>query len=384
LKAAASIIMNRILLQLDHEENRRLLAQWLEPQYQVLSHSTQALLTDTYDLCILDAPALERLRQQIEARKAQEHPLFLPFLVVIPHRHRHLITGPLRQCIDELITSPVEKTELIVRLENLLRIRQLSLELETANSRLKRHIRQMEDDEEGGRQIQFQLLPRKNKVIAHYKFSHELITSACLSGDFVDYFPIDDQHLGCYIADVSGHGVSSAFVTVLLKSYMTRYLEDYREQRDDAILYPHEVLARLNHRVFSAQLGKYLTMFYAVISLPDNLMHYSQGGQFPFPILFDGVRPRYVGIKSLPVGLFEFAEYETVTLQLPPLFVMTMISDGILEVLPQPRLPDKLAFLLSLLGDEAVTIDALIRKLALSHRRSPPDDITFLMIRKLK
>ncbi len=376
--------MHRILLQLDHEENRRLLAQWLEPQYRVLPDSAQALLADTYDLCILDASALERLRQQIEARKTQERPLFLPFLVVIPHRHRHLITGPLRQCVDELITSPVEKTELIVRLENLLRIRQLSLELEAANTQLKRHIRQMEEDEAGGRQIQFQLLPREIKVFEPYEFSRELLTSACLSGDFVDYFHIDDRHLGCYMADVSGHGVSSAFVTVLLKSYMTRYLEDYREHRDDAILHPHEVLSRLNRMIFCGHLGKYLTMFYAVLSPADNLMQYSQGGQFPFPILFDGTSPRFIGIKSLPVGLFEFAEYATVTLQLPPVFVMAMISDGILEVLPQSRLQDKLTFLLSLMGDDTITIDALIRKMDLQHQTSLPDDITFLMIRKQK
>ena len=36
-----------------------------------------------------------------------------------------------------------------------------------------------------------------------------------LSGDFVDYFRITDRHFAFYMADVSGHGASSAFVTVL-------------------------------------------------------------------------------------------------------------------------------------------------------------------------
>ena len=374
--------MKQILLILDHEENRRLLAQWLEPHYRVLAGDAQALLADTFDLCILDAPALNRLWRQVEARKARERPLFLPFLVVISQRHGHLITGLRRQSVDELIASPVEKVELVVRLDNLLHIRQLSLELEAANARLEKNLQRMKDDESGGRHLQFQLLPENHKQIGPCEFSHRLITSAYLSGDFVDYFAIDHRHLGFYMADVSGHGVSSAFVTVLLKSYMARYLEDHRERRDSAILRPGEILERLNHKLLGGHLDKYMTMFYGVLSLDDNRLHYGQGGQFPFPILFDGSRPDFVGIKSLPVGLFEFANYQTVELQLPPRFIMALISDGILEVLPQPRLRDKLRFLLSLISNDSTTIAAVVRELALNQENTLPDDITFLMIRK--
>lgn len=373
--------MSRILLQLDHDENRRLLAEWLGPQYEVVPDTADALLNATFDLCILDAPALSRLWRKVELRKARERPLFLPFLVVISRRHGHLMTGVLRQCVDELIASPVEKMELIVRLNTLLRIRQLSLELESANVRLTRNLQQMEEDEEGGRHIQFQLLPEKFKRFGDYEFSRELITSAYLSGDFVDYFAIDDRYLGFYMADVSGHGVSSAFVTVLLKCYLSRYLDDYRENCVDAILRPERVLDRLNHRILCGHLGKYLTMFYGVLDQHENRLRYSQGGQFPFPFLYDGTETRFVGSKSLPVGLFDFAEYASVELQLPSDFVMTMISDGILEVLPQARLRDKLAFLLSLVHDQGISVDRLIRTLALHHKQSLPDDITFLMIR---
>nr|WP_067296047.1 SpoIIE family protein phosphatase [Marinobacterium profundum] len=374
--------MKQILLILDHEENRRLLAQWLEPHYRVLAGDAQALLDDTFDLCILDATALNRLWQQVECRKARERPLFLPFLVVISQHHGHLITGLRRQCVDELITSPVEKLELVVRLDNLLHIRQLSLELEAANTRLQKSLQRMKDDESGGRHLQFQLLPENHKQIGSYEFSHRLITSAYLSGDFVDYFAIDNRHLGFYMADVSGHGVSSAFVTVLLKSYMVRYLEDHREGRDSAILRPGEILDHLNHKLLGGHLDKYMTMFYGVLDLDENRLQYSQAGQFPFPVLFDGSRSDFVGIKSLPVGLFAFASYETGELQLPPDFIMALISDGILEVLPQPRLRAKLGFLLSLINNDSTTIAALVRELALTQESTLPDDITFLMIRK--
>ena len=55
-------------------------------------------------------------------------------------------------------------------------------------------------------------------------FAHQIIPSLYLSGDFVDYFRVDERRVAFYLADVSGHGASSAFVTVLLKFMTTRLL----------------------------------------------------------------------------------------------------------------------------------------------------------------
>ena len=100
------------------------------------------------------------------------------------------------------------------------------------NEQLRQTVRQLQEDEAAARRIQFQLLPENDKIYRHYCFSCHLLTSQYLSGDFVDYFVIDGDHLGFYIADVSGHGVSSAFVTVMLKSYIGRYRELHRQNRD--------------------------------------------------------------------------------------------------------------------------------------------------------
>lgn len=254
--------------------------------------------------------------------------------------------------------------------------------LEAVNKQLQQSLKQLEEDEEAGRLIQFQLLPEGKKGYGDYEFSHHLLTSMYLSGDFVDYFVIDADHLGFYMADVSGHGVSSAFVTVLLKSYMNRYLEIYRQDTDGMILDPSKVLKRLNQDIFRGHLGKYLTMFYGVINKSDNRLYYSNGGQFPFPILFDGTRSIHVGHKSLPIGLFDFAEYQTEAMDLPPLFMMAMISDGILETLPQSNMQEKQTFLLSLLKDIEETVESLTRQLGLDETDTLPDDVTLLLIKK--
>lgn len=278
--------------------------------------------------------------------------------------------------LEHAINQALERAQL--RRKN----REYHENLEATNQRLERSLQQLREDEEAGRRLQFQLLPENNKLYDNYLFSRHLLTSLYLSGDFVDYFYIDARHLGFYIADVSGHGVSSAFVTVLLKSYMNRYLELYRQHKNRGILEPARILKRLNHNLLSGGLDKYLTMFYGVIDIEANRLHYSNGGQFPLPILSDGENARFIGDKSLPVGLFDFAEYRTETLDLPAHFVMALISDGILDVLMQSKLQEKLALLVSLLKDGTLTLETLIRRLGLDESTTLPDDITFLLIKR--
>jgi serine phosphatase RsbU (regulator of sigma subunit) len=81
--------------------------------------------------------------------------------------------------------------------------------------------------------------------------------------------------------------------------------------------------------------------------------------------------------------LFDFASYQTESLQLPPRFAMVFISDGILETLPQPTLRDKQAFLLELVGHTELTIENLIQALGLDQAGPLPDDVTLLLIERM-
>ena len=131
--------MSRILLCMDHPENRRLLADWLSAEHQVLLPHSPEALDEPFDLCVLDGPALSRLQRQVRERKAQEQPLLLPFLLVAPRRGASTARRDLWETVDELIATPIEKAELDARLQALLRKRQLSVELKlTHDARLRR------------------------------------------------------------------------------------------------------------------------------------------------------------------------------------------------------------------------------------------------------
>ena len=78
------------------------------------------------------------------------------------------------------------------------------------------------EDEISAYKIQMRLFPPKETTIGEYHFARFIKSSAYLSGDFIDYFKIGNDHIVFYSADVSGHGVSSALVTILLKSFIRK------------------------------------------------------------------------------------------------------------------------------------------------------------------
>jgi serine phosphatase RsbU (regulator of sigma subunit) len=255
--------------------------------------------------------------------------------------------------------------------------------LEAANAELARSLRQLEADEASGREIQFALLPRTPVRFDGFEFSRYLATSAIMSGDFVDYFAIDRARIGFYIADVAGHGVASAVVTVMLKSHMDRHLEDFLRHGDSTIVDPAALLSRLNRDIVSREHGKYLTIFYGVVDLDARRLMFANGGQFPFPYVFDGSSVTEIGGRSPPVGLFDDAHYANDTLDIAERFALRLYSDGVLELLPPDGLAARKDLLRSASGDALLDADGLARKMGIAGGTAPPDDVTVLSIRRV-
>src|SRR5262245_10252808 len=76
----------RILLLMAHRENRRLLSDWLANRYHVLVPDAASGLAESFDLCILDGQALDRLGRWVGTVKRAVQPVFLPFLLVTPRQ----------------------------------------------------------------------------------------------------------------------------------------------------------------------------------------------------------------------------------------------------------------------------------------------------------
>ncbi|ADJ14292.1 bacterio-opsin activator domain-containing protein [Halalkalicoccus jeotgali] len=137
--------MAEILLLIDRDENRRLLAEWLSNRHEVVGSLDEGNPKRSPDLCILDRASLERHASRLAKRKRAAEPVFLPYLLVVSQQHLTEISSEIwsqidavvQEGVDELITAPVKKTELHGRIENLLRTRELSVDLRDRNDELR-------------------------------------------------------------------------------------------------------------------------------------------------------------------------------------------------------------------------------------------------------
>lgn len=275
--------------------------------------------------------------------------------------------------LEHAVTAALDRARLIA--DN----RRFQQELEHANRKLRENLEQFEQDAAAGRILQQQLMPPRERRIGAYRFSRYLLPSLTLSGDFVDYFPIDRRHIGFYLADVSGHGISSALVTVLLKSFVQRLLEAGRGDYDPLLLAPADLMARLNTYLLEQKLDKYLTMFYGVIDTQTHRLRYCNGGHFPNPLLFDGSAARYLEGRGTPLGLFAGAAFDEVERALPSTALLVLCSDGVLDALPEQSLAARQDRLREAVRHAGLTPESLLTTLGLAPDAPGPDDITLLI-----
>ncbi len=339
-------------------------------------------------LCDLRMPKMDGLST---LRKINEISPVTPFIVVSGAGVMADVVEALRLGACDYLIKPILDLEVLEHSINR-NLRQLRLleqnqsyreELEDKNRELELRLDELRQDQQAGREVQRRMLPENQAHIGGIEFQYNIIPSLYLSGDFVDYFLISNEKVLFYIADVSGHGASSAFITVLLKNMTNRLRRNLKRQSSDDILYPERVLSRINKELVDARLGKHVSMFLGIIDLPSSVLSYSVGGQFPMPILKNGAGTRYLEGRSQPAGLFTGAEYTCHQIELGQEFELIVLSDGIIEVLPQPRLADKEACLLDMVNNRQLKAAPLKDLLALNDGREVPDDITLLTLSRI-
>ena len=243
--------------------------------------------------------------------------------------------------------------------------------------RIAGQLASLERDQRAGRYIQQRFLPRSPLRIGHYRLAHQVRPSMILSGDFVDYFRIGEGHFVFYIADVSGHGASSALVTVILKSFSRRLRREYRPRM---LTRPGEMLAALNRELLDQDLGKHVAMFIGVVDLQADTVTYANAGHFPHAIHAGGGQARCLESRGKPVGLFDDVDYPAEAAPLAAGESVVAFSDGVLEVMPEEGLPAKEARLVACAASHAPDVAAMWDAVGVVRGSTGPDDMTCLVV----
>ncbi|MHC4208251.1 MAG: PP2C family protein-serine/threonine phosphatase [Planctomycetota bacterium] len=155
-----------------------------------------------------------------------------------------------------------------------------------------------------------------------------------VSGDIYDVIRLDDDHLGVFLADAVGHGVSAALMTMVICQSLTTRVADGSSSR---ILDPADVLNRLNQQMLRQRLhpSRFATAIYAVIDCQRRRATVAAAGHPP-PLLVHeggGVDPLTAGGGLL--GVFEDEVYDQVEVDLAVDDRLLLYTDGFEQAFPQ-------------------------------------------------
>jgi sigma-B regulation protein RsbU (phosphoserine phosphatase) len=206
------------------------------------------------------------------------------------------------------------------------------------------------------------------------------IHTPCLEvgGDYFDVFPLGEDRTAILIADVSGKGLGAALLTTMLQGA----LSGMTIGADPLRVFHHINRFLCEH----TQLGRYATLFFAILHASGRLEYISAGHPSPLLIRKGQVSELYT-TGSFPVGLIPEAEYEATEVNLQLDDTLVLFSDGVTEATDSAqqlygdaRLQEVLA------SDHGAPLDQLQKAILASvetfaHGASQADDITLLLVR---
>lgn len=278
----------------------------------------------------------------------------------------------MRQGVIDVVVAPLDDSTLGAHL------RAAVNRVKPTDLRIAGQLDTLERDQRAGQYVQLRMLPPSPWSFGRYRLAHRVQPSMMLSGDFVDYFGIADSHFVFYIADVSGHGASSAFITVILKNFFRRLRREYRPSM---LQNPGEILASLNQELLDQGLGKHVTVFIGVVDVQANAVAFANAGHFPHAIHASAGGAGYLEAPGKPVGLFDDVEYDVATAAFKPGDSVVSFSDGVLEAMHEDGLAAKEERLVECAAANAPDIAALWAEIGIPEGPGL-DDLTCLVVER--
>ncbi|WP_052063946.1 PP2C family protein-serine/threonine phosphatase [Nitrincola sp. A-D6] len=347
------------------------LARDLNAVAEVLDHVEFSLAI--LDLSLVDAGLLQRIAAGLNPK---------PVVAVVPKDSSEAVRQALRAGADDVFLRSElddQPDAFIASIERQIRRAAFIENTSRLRDSLERSLDELRADHHAAQHVQQNLLPPHEQVINNLRFEYTLTPSLLLSGDFVDAIRINDHQVMFYLADVSGHGASSALVTVLLKNLTGRLARNYHRNSSFDILSPSATLSRINQEILLTRMGKHMTMFIGLVDTRTSMLTYAVGGHHPMPVLSANGTAAFLEGRGMPVGLFEKPVFEEREIVLPAHFTLTLFSDGILETIAEPSLADKEALLLRKLKNGYVSSAQLTTEFEFGAE-THPDDVAIMTV----
>lgn len=225
-----SQLTGRVLVVDDSEDNLRLVEAFLhktELEIRSAASGEQALrIAPSFqpDLILLDVlmPGIDGYEACFQF-KHTESTAEIPIIFMTALRDQDEIIKGFNLGAVDYITKPFKREELIARVKTHLILQKTRQELRERNELLARMNQEkdrtllwLERELELARRTQQLLIPEKTPQAEGFQVAARYRAMQKVGGDFYD-FVLNDDYLAFFIADVSGHGVSSALIVSMVR-----------------------------------------------------------------------------------------------------------------------------------------------------------------------
>lgn len=266
------------------------------------------------------------LIKDIDIIQSSENPVYEGFDLIIPVFHKskplsYFLVGDMDD--DELRVSPIIKhmrfvqtlTNIIsVAIENKTLVKK-SLEQERVNTEL-----------ELAAEMQALMVGSGTKDYENFEVATFYKPHQQVGGDFCDFIELNEDEAFLCVADVSGKGVSAAFLMANVQAHLRALLEHTNWTLDSLA---HE----LNKKVTDLVRGdRFVTMFMGYFHRPTKTLHYLNAGHNP-PVVWNNGEIHLLETGTVGIGMLSelpFVNQGKIVLEKNAIVVC--YTDGVVEI----------------------------------------------------
>ena len=126
--------------------------------------------------------------------------------------------GGLSLGADDMIPKPFHAQEVLAKVDSTFRLIGMQKEIKRQNKELTDFQQRVQEEMALASALQMGLLPKLPGEATGARYTHRYLPAAGIGGDIYAVLPLPDGSTAMMIADVSGHGVTAALISAMVKT----------------------------------------------------------------------------------------------------------------------------------------------------------------------
>ena len=291
--------------------------------------------------------------------------------------------GGLNLGADDMISKPFHAQEVMAKVESAFRLISMRKEIKRQNLELTRFQDRMTAELALAARLQMGLLPAIPGLAAGLSYTHRYLPAEGIGGDIYTIVPLPDHSVAFMIADVSGHGVTAALISAMVKTFF----ESQLRFGGGPLAWAQGMNRDLARSTLAEQ---FATAFLARLDPVQGTIRYVSAGH-PAPLLIHqgvaGGRKHLsiLGGKGFILGIDEALPFGEQVCGFETGDRLVFFTDGLVEVEREDRqlLGEEglLEICAELPADRELAADLIIEKtIAFNHPAPFADDVTLVVL----